>query len=457
MQFKKLLAPVMLGALFGLTACDSGSGTSATPTPVPVSSAATQVPVTPTSSAAATVALSPTANIVYPASLYAGWKAAHYVTLEEEEIYYSDLKSEFYEGVFRSPAYLPAARVKWSAQSPGGYYGDLCSVSTSSITQMKFRACTVSEGIGYGMLITLFAEDYEAFNRLWNYSKAFRAYSNVKLTPWITRSFHYQEVDVSSATDADLDIATALILAYLKTGAEAYLTDALTIAWAIWDQEVNKSNYLLYSGNTSMWTLGDPAYNLSYFSPVALRLFAAIDQTHDWNTVLNSMYTYMLTVQASGTGVFPDWSNGAGIPVDPENGSAKKTYWTFNKEAVRIPWRIAWDYLWYNSIDTRAATVLTNLNNFIVAKTGGDPNSALLAYNYSANLSAGADISGTTVQTHWYGAWCVTSIASNPNWLQACTDTFNAKAMLNNSSSYFLDILQMMMSQLLNGAYVKPY
>lgn len=462
MQFYKLLAPVMLGAMIGFTACDSGSstdpGTPSDPGAPPISNPPVIVP--PVSLAPA---LGSGANVIFPNTLYEVWKANHFVTYEDESVYYAAIVPEFLEGVFSNPAFFPTGRVKWSTQSSTSYYGPKCSVPETSLTPMKYRACTVSEGIGYGMLISYFANDFDTFNRLWNYSRAFRDYNNVKLTPWITKSFHYEEVDLSSATDADLDIATALILASFTAnaagnaaGAQAYLADALSIAWAIWDQEVNKSNFLLYSGNTETWTLGDPVYNLSYFSPVGLRLFAMVDQNHDWTTVLNNMYTYMNAVQAAGTGVFPDWSNGLGIPVDPKNGSATKTYWTFNKESVRIPWRIAWDYYWFNSVDTRAAAVLTTLNNFIVAKSGNNPNSPALAYNYSANLASGADVSGSTVQTHWYGAWCLTGIASNPTWLNDCTDVFNTKAMLNNNTSYFLDILQMMTSQLLNGAYVKP-
>ncbi|MCF0220887.1 MAG: hypothetical protein HUK19_01195 [Fibrobacter sp.] len=470
MQFYKFLAPVMLGAVIGLTACDNGTSSDPVNPPSDPNQGINPDPVNsnpvvpdPVYTPTVTPALGTGANILYPANMYVSWKAGHFVTIEDESVYYAAIVPEFYEGVFLNSSFLPTGRVKWSVQASNSFYGPKCSVSETTVTTMKFRGCSVSEGTGYGMLISYFAGDFDTFNRLWNYSRAFRAYHNLKLTPWITKSFHYEEVDNSSATDADLDIATALILASYKMSSEgnaalsqAYLADALTIVGAIWDKEVNKSNFLLYSGDTEMWTMGDPAYNLSYFSPVALRLFALVDKSHDWTTVLNNMYAYMINVQAAGTGVFPDWSNGLGLPVNPDNGSADRTYWTFNKESVRIPWRIAWDYYWYGSVDANPALVLNTLNNFIVARSAGDPNSTALNTNYSANLAVGQDIVGSTVQNHWYGAWCLTGIAANPTWLNACTDGFNAKVLQNSPSSYFLDILQMMMSQLLNGAYVKP-
>lgn len=325
---------------------------------------------------------------------------------------------------------------------------------------MYKRGCTVSEGIGYGMLITLFENDWEAFNRLWVYSQAYRnsLYASGKgLMPWLTASFSYDIGDVSSATDADLDIATSLVIAYYKTGNSAYLTDALTLISAIWEYEVNKSNYLIYSGDTPMWTtVADPVYNLSYFSPVALRLFAMVDPNHDWTAVLNAEYAFMQNVQAAGTGVFPDWVNGSGVATNPNNNSADKTYWTFNKESVRIPWRIAWDYYWFQ--DERAAGVLNTLNAFISAKSGGDPTSMALATLYSYNPAVGADITnGTKVSEQWLGAWCLTGMAGATAWLDACTNHFNTQPMQTSAGSYYTNILQVMYSQLLNGLFTKPF
>lgn len=468
MNSKSLL---LLGCMaFGLAACGSDpaadvAGTGAA-SPFGVQSSATIIPVDPGSSNSGVVPpptngtvlpLASTANKAAPVSLYDVWKSFHYVTMEDESTYYTSIASG-YNYVFL-PEFLPAARVVWSTQSTGMYAAH-CKVDDSAVSAKKFRGCTVSEGIGYGMLITAFQGNEPDFIRLWNYSRAFRKYNNLSLTPWITYSFHFNEIDNSSATDADLDIATSLIIMYMNTGNAAYLNDALVIAGAIWDKEVNKSNYYLYAGDTHMWTGGTPiVYNLSYFSPVALRLFAKFDTAHPWNFVLDAMYTYMTTIQNLGTGVFPDWStdNSSVNPPNDAAGNEKSgfTYYTFNKESVRIPWRIAWDYYWFQ--DTRAGAILKKLNDFIVAKSGGDPSSNALATNYSWNLSLGADVSkNTSVPSQWYAAWCATGLGTNSAWLDKCTTGLNAIVPTNNGSSYFSDILLLMYSQLLNGMYVKP-
>lgn len=407
------------------------------------------------------VALPSTANAAMPGNIYASWKSYHFVTMETESTYYVDIAADFTKDVFTAE-YVPAGRVVWSNQGSTGYK-DHCSDDGTLDPSMKFRACTVSEGIGYGMLLAYFNDDSDTFIRLWNYSRGFRAYNKIRLTPWITRSFSWEDVDLSSATDADLDIATALILMYYKTKNQAFLDDAVSIASAIWDLEINPENLLIYSGDQNIWKLNNPVYNLSYFSPVALRLFAVVDPSHNWQGVLDAMYVYMDKVQTAGTGVFPDWSDGTGVAANPPNNSAgrnEKTYtWhTFNKESVRIPWRIAWDYYWYQ--DERALKVLSKLNEFIVAKSGNDPsNIDALSTSYSWD-PAKADKPGTggVVSANWLGAWCATGMGTNAGWLDACTNLLNTtKESVNLPTSYFSDILLGLYSSMLNGGFQRPY
>ena len=451
MNLKSSLGAFALCAAFGLSACSTSSSTSASPEN---SSSSTQASSAGGGGASTSGILPATANPTYTAALYDTWKAFHYITLEDEATRYPTWGAEFSTvfGAYTAQG-LGAARVIWSTFNSAS-----CTIKEASRSNMYKRGCTVSEGIGYGMLITLFQGDWDAFNRLWIYSQAYRnsAYASGRgLMPWLTASFSWDIPDESSATDADLDIATSLILAYYMSGNTAYLNDALTLIAALWNNEVNLSNHLLYSGDTPTWkAAANPSYNLSYFSPVALRLFALVDKNHDWTSVLNAQYTYMLNVQAAGTGVFPDWSDGSGNAINPPNNSAKTTYWTFNKESVRIPWRIAWDYYWF--ADERAASVLNTLNNFIMARSNNDPLS-IPAVNYSWNLSIGADIQGQNLPTQWQAAWCATGMAGNSmDWLNTCTNVLNATVMQTSASSYFPNILQMMYSQLLNGMYVKP-
>ena len=123
---------------------------------------------------------------------------------------------------------------------------------------------------------------------------------------------------------------------------------------------------------------------------------------------------------------------------------------------MRIPWRIAWDYYWFQ--DPRAATILTQLNQFISTRANNNPDDAALSVYYSWNLAIGPDnTKSTIVPSHWYGAWCATGIVNNPTWLNLCTSGVNAKMLSNSSGSYFPDILLSMYSALLNGLFIRPF
>ncbi|MBO4713092.1 MAG: hypothetical protein J5615_04290 [Fibrobacter sp.] len=471
MFVKKLMLPLLCASLMGMVACGDESSDHSNSNPVvppsPTSSAdpaiipglSSAIVPTPTSESNVTpppsgdyAALATTKNAAAPVTLFDSWKSAHFATIESDMGTYPSIANDFTE-IFTS-AYLPAGRVIWQSS----YAYAKCKVDDATNRLLKSRACTVSEGIGYGMLLSFFRGDDDAFLRLWNYNRAFRDYNGGNLMPWIVRSFSYDIIDKGSATDADLDIATSLILMYYRTKLEPYKTDALAIINDLWKNEIEPNSKLILSGNTSMWNgtgKYEITYNLSYFSPVALRLFALVDPSHDWNGVLDAMYTYMAKVQDGGTGVFPDWSNAAGVAIAAPNGSADDTYFRFDKESVRIPWRIAWDYYWYQ--DPRAAAVLNKLNKFIVDKASGDVKSLALGTSYSWNLSLGVDETSNVVAGMWLGAWCSTGIAGNSTWLNSCTTEFNTKELSNSTASYFTDILLVMYSQLLNGAFVKPF
>jgi hypothetical protein len=466
---KKFIFSLLCATLWGMVACDDTKFISAdvipADTPPSVDSLDKSTPPPPSSiggtpslQSGEYAPLATTVNIRLSTELYDSWKASHFTTPEEDASRYPSLSGDFSE-VYRAD-FLPAGRVLWAAQN-GGEHKISCSVKDATEKLMKNRACTISEGIGYGMLLSYFNNDDDAFFRLWNYNRAVREYNgSINLMPRIVESFTHNIVDRASVTEADLDIATALILMYYKSRLEPYKTDALAIINDIWTYEIEPNSKLILSSNSPTWNGKrgtEIVYNLGYFSPVALRLFAQIDPSHNWNGVLDAMYTYMAKVQDSGTGVFPDWSNAAGVAVEAPNGSSTNTYYQFNKEGVRIPWRIAWDYYWYQ--DSRAATVLNKLNNFIVEKSSGNVKSTALGTIYSWNLSIGADetMNTTMVAGMWLGAWCSTGIAGNTSWLNNCTTELNTKELTNSTSSYFNDILLVMYSTLLNGMFVKPF
>lgn len=466
MFLKKLLSVALpLGVALSMGACGSDEPASAPVIPNNPDPGATvpsdpTIPSNPTPSNPVTSGktygiLPAVADASVAMNWYAAWKALYFKTYQEEATKYpAAAVSMDWAAVFApwlSLGMMPG-RVVWDTNSD-----PYCVIEGATDTYKK-RGCTVSEGIGYGMLLSFFAGDFETLNSLWTYNRGYRAYLGTSnLMPWRTGTYSYESLvsaaNTSSATDADLDIATSLVLAYYATGGADYLNDALLIIKDLWDKEISPTK-LIYSGDTPTWKKETSAYNLSYFSPVALRLFALVDPNHDWTGVLNTMYDFMQNIQAAGTGVFPDWVDYTGKAINPNNHSADKTYWMFHQESVRIPWRIAWDYYWTQ--DPRAAQVLNTLNAFISAKSGGNPanleTTGKVMYSAVPGMEDGAS---NNLLAHWHGAWCLTGMGGNQDWLNNCAANFNARAIGTNFS-YFPHILQTMYGELLNGLFVKP-
>ena len=396
------------------------------------------------------IALPSTANASVPAAQYSVWKSLWLVSLKQEAAGGSTMSTSFFD------QYPDATRVRWDGGDDRCEVTGLTSIDGQTFTTLmnKMTGCSVSEGIGYGMLIALFNDDKTTFDGLWGYNRGARKMGGSGLMPWQVVSFS-RAISAVSALDADLDVATALILANYKWGNAAYLEDAKVLIDAIYQYGINQENKLIYPGPN--WKTLD-TYNPSYFSPVAFRLFASVDKSHPWEEVLSANYAYMKKVQEAGAtkAIFPDWTNANGEAYyGGSSAIAKSSYMLYFQESVRIPWRIAWDYYWY--ADERAGTILKNLGDFVASSAGNDPkNLPKNPYNYqTGSLATDFGASGE----HYLGAACLSGFGVNTAWTDNCTSYFNTFEMSSTAGyngAYFKQILQMMFSSLLNGKFQKP-
>jgi endoglucanase len=208
---------------------------------------------------------------------------------------------------------------------------------------------TSSESASYGLLISVFENDREVFDRIWHWINA--RLSNQHLPQYGPFAWKIefgadgstQKILRESATDADQDIAFALILAYYKWHAEQYREDAQVILDRLWER-----NTAVVAGKRYL-TAGDWAtdakpvrLNPSYFAPYAYRVFAIVDNKHDWMSVVDSCYDVLEKAQQkSRLGLPPDWCdvNPTGeVIVQPFSHDS-----AFSYDAFRVPWRLAFD------------------------------------------------------------------------------------------------------------------
>ena len=110
-----------------------------------------------------------------------------------------------------------------------------------------------SEGIGYGMLLAVYANDQSTFDNLWKYEQLFP--DNHGLMNWYIAPDGNSVLGSGAATDADEDMAFALVMADKRWGGQGslsttYLAAAKTLIGLIWQYEVDASrNHVLTSGD----------------------------------------------------------------------------------------------------------------------------------------------------------------------------------------------------------------
>ena len=236
---------------------------------------------------------------------------------------------------------------------------------------------TVSEGIGYGMLIAVYMNDQSLFDDLWMYEQKFVDGKTGLMNWYIKADGSGPEANGNGpATDADEDMAFALIMADKQWGgkgalAKNYLDIAKDTLTSIWNNEIFDYKYL----KPGAW--GDnSATNLSYFAPAYYKLFAKVDTANatNWMNVVNTMYDVLNSKAISSAngnmanGLVPAWCDANGNPnggaFGPGQGPAPTNY---QYDSCRTPFRIGLDWCWNG--DMRAQSYVTLTSNFFSGKT----------------------------------------------------------------------------------------
>jgi endo-1,4-beta-D-glucanase Y len=198
---------------------------------------------------------------------------------------------------------------------------------------------TISEGMGYGMVLTAYFGEKKYFDGLLAFYKSKRTAEAYNLMGWnVTQD---GIIDPGSATDGDLDVAFSLLIAYCQWGGN-YLDEAKNII------SILKQNYFVTcSGVTTMKPGGQfggcGLTDLSYYTPAYFRMFGQVTNDPFWNTVAEDTYEIFSNSANSATGLVPDWESYDGVPGGNPN-SGRANYYRY--DASRIPWRMSLDYLW---------------------------------------------------------------------------------------------------------------
>ncbi len=241
-------------------------------------------------------------------------------------------------------------------------------------------ARSTSEGQAYAMLRSVLADDPATFDLTFTWAENNLRRHNLdppngidldRLWAWKwgqTPEGSWAILDQNFASDADLDAITALILAnrrwqrsdYLEL-AQHKLQDFWNLATFAVPAQNNRSprRYLL-PGQIAAFqpTPNQIILNPSYFAPYAFRLFAQVDPTHDWLSLVDSSYMILATsTQLSKVGLPSDWVmvnlDTSAFQSPPVRSQLRSTY---SFDAFRVWWRISLDAIWFQ--EPRALTFL---------------------------------------------------------------------------------------------------
>jgi len=203
----------------------------------------------------------------------------------------------------------------------------------------------VSEGIGYGMLLSVAIGDREVFDGLWKYYGEHRNGNGVM--NW-RQAVCGGQTGGNGASDADLDSALGLLLADSRWG--GYTDDARSLIAAIGTNETQQcdNGQTILKPGDQFGGCGNGTVNPSYFSPGHYRLFARLqtDRADFWNKLAGDTYTMLRGMQQAKDGLIPDWGFGDGRSESGDRGQ-------FGYEAVRNPWRVSLDYAWSGNADAK--------------------------------------------------------------------------------------------------------
>ncbi len=235
--------------------------------------------------------------------------------------------------------------------------------NSNNMARIKFDnpTYTVSEGIGYGMIMMVYFSDnttsYQShFDKLWNYYQNFK--NGNGFMHWKINGFNSVD-QYNGATDADEDVAFALVMAYYQFGDIKYKNAATSLIAAMRQHEF-ESGGMHKPGDA--W---NSVKNPSYVSPAAYEVFKSVDNSSFWSSAISSNYSLLLGNAHSSTGIPTGWSGSNG---SPQGGNAG--YVAYDYDASRAPWRWSWSYAWYGH--THANTLVSRLATWVNSKDPGD-------------------------------------------------------------------------------------
>lgn len=228
-------------------------------------------------------------------------------------------------------------------------------IQDGRVVSLDEDGVTTSEGQSYAMLRSVWIDDQAAFKEIWEWTAKNLRLPTTGLFAW---KFKGEILDRHSASDADCDIALALVLASQAFDVPEYLEEAKLVMQAIWSHEVVKSEsgrHYLVAGD---WSKRDETniVHLGYFAPASYEVFSKYDKRSDWPALIQDGYEVLDKIYSQNK--FVMWPVERFSVFEAESllsekgatrtstarrmGNKQSSY-----DVFPLPWRIALDREWH--------------------------------------------------------------------------------------------------------------
>ena len=358
---------------------------------------------------------------------------------DDVRAYYADWKQKFLIAAGSNAAGAPLYRVSFGSTNPGR---------------------TVSEGQGYGMIITAIMAGHDPdaqrlFDGLWLFSRQYPSTIDSRLMGW---QIPIAGDGNANAFDGDADIAYALLLAdaqWGNGGAIDYRREALTVIAGILESTIGPQSHLPTLGD---WVRFDGATH-NQFTPRSsdlmtghFRAFAHATGSPAWTQVVAATQNLITSIQENhspNTGLLPDFIVDADTsprPAPPDFLEAA-TDGDYNYNAGRDPWRIGTDAVL--SGDAVSLAQVRKITRWIRTAAAGDP----------LRIRSGYRLDGTPLpQGNYFTIFFVAPFAvaamSDPSQQQWLNDLYDA--VYRRHEDYYEDSVALLSLMTLTGNMWSP-
>lgn len=310
---------------------------------------------------------------------------------------------------------------------------------------------TISEAHGYGMIIIALmagwdSEARELFDGFYNFYHHHRSRSNSHLMTWVVPEDEGTLAN-DSATDGDMDIAYALLLAHTQWGS-AGKVNYLAEAQRIITLGIKASNI----GPTYRTLLGDwdkNGLNTRSSDWMTGHFQAYYDATGDadWlkaRTTAFDLIEALTRSHAPKTGLMPDFVVGDPPCPAPANFLERQHDHAYSWNACRVPLRLAADYAHYGS--PQAQSTLLQMTRWMRKATDQDP----------AAIKAGYTLDGEPLTQDSRMAFTAPFIAGCIADAEAGEFLKRGWPLLGKPASYYGEALEMLAMLLISGNWWAP-